>query len=59
MFMRDELAVMRALNEMAKKGTFYAVVVTPENEVRGSLTLNVLQGPKPQGKPIFLVQFEP
>lgn len=47
-FIRDEAGILRALNDVARRGTFYAVIISHQSELHGSLTLNILQGPTPQ-----------
>lgn len=37
------------LDNIAKKGLLYAVIITSQHEVHGSLTLTILYGRNPQG----------
>ena len=37
------------LDNIAKKGLLYAVIITSQHEVHGSLTLTILHGRNPQG----------
>ena len=41
------------LDNIAKKGLLYAVIITSQHEVHGSLTLTILYGRNPQGMDVL------
>ncbi|KAK8782048.1 hypothetical protein V5799_016613 [Amblyomma americanum] len=49
LFLKDEALLSRALEDLTQRGTLFAVVVTDQHEVHGSVTVNILYG-VPQGE---------
>uniref|UniRef100_A0A1E1XA81 Putative nuclear receptor coactivator 5 strongylocentrotus purpuratus n=1 Tax=Amblyomma aureolatum TaxID=187763 RepID=A0A1E1XA81_9ACAR len=44
LFLKDEALLSRALEDLTQRGTLFAVVVTDQHEVHGSVTVNILYG---------------
>lgn len=49
LFLKDEALLSRALEDLTLRGTLFAVVVTDQHELHGSVTVNILYG-VPQGE---------
>lgn len=49
LFPNEDVPIGRVLANIASRGCLYAILITPQNEEHGSLTLNILYG-SPQGK---------
>lgn len=49
LFLKDEALLSRALEDLTQRGTLFAVVVTNQHELHGSVTVNILYG-VPQGE---------
>jgi len=43
-FLTDEKNLIPAIEDIGRRGTMYAITVSPQHEVHRSLTLNILQG---------------
>jgi len=43
-FLTDEKNLLPAIEDIGRRGTMYAITVSPQHEVHRSLTLNILQG---------------
>ncbi|KAM7284767.1 hypothetical protein ISCGN_001861 [Ixodes scapularis] len=44
LFLKDEALLSRALEDLTLRGTLFAVVVTDQHELHGSVTVNILYG---------------
>ncbi|XP_075740918.1 nuclear receptor coactivator 5 isoform X3 [Rhipicephalus microplus] len=44
LFLKDQALLSRALEDLTQRGTLFAVVVTDQHEVHGSVTVNILYG---------------
>ncbi|CAN7939106.1 unnamed protein product [Ixodes hexagonus] len=44
LFLKDEALLSRALEDLTQRGTLFAVVVTDQHELHGSVTVNILYG---------------
>ncbi|EEC17223.1 conserved hypothetical protein [Ixodes scapularis] len=52
LFLKDEALLSRALEDLTLRGTLFAVVVTDQHELHGSVTVNILYGvPQEEEKP--------
>ncbi|KAG8191447.1 hypothetical protein JTE90_020699 [Oedothorax gibbosus] len=48
LFLKDEALLTQTIDDIARRGSLYAMVINPQNETHGSVTLNILHG-TPQG----------
>lgn len=44
LFPNDDVPIGKVLSNIASRGSYYAILITPENEERNSITVNVLYG---------------
>lgn len=44
LFLKDEALLVQTIDDIARRGSLYAMVISPQNEVHGSVTLNILYG---------------
>lgn len=44
LFPNDDVPIGKVLSNIASRGSYYAILITPENEERNSITVNVLAG---------------
>ncbi|XP_058066290.1 nuclear receptor coactivator 5 [Anopheles bellator] len=44
LFPNNDVPIMKVLTNIASRGSFYAILITPENQERNSITVNVLYG---------------
>ncbi|XP_055624584.1 nuclear receptor coactivator 5 [Toxorhynchites rutilus septentrionalis] len=44
LFPNDDVPIGKVLSNIASRGSYYAILITPENEERHSITVNVLYG---------------
>lgn len=49
LFLKDEALLTQTIDDIARRGSLYAMVISPQNETHGSVTVNILHG-NPQGK---------
>lgn len=48
LFLKDEALLTQTIDDIARRGSLYAMVISPQNETHGSVTVNILHG-TPQG----------
>ncbi|XP_054723101.1 nuclear receptor coactivator 5-like [Uloborus diversus] len=44
LFLKDEALLTQTIDDIARKGSLYAMVISPQNETHGSVTVNILHG---------------
>lgn len=49
LFLKDEALLTQTVDDIARRGSLYAMVISPQNETHRSVTVNILHG-TPQGK---------
>lgn len=52
----EDRTIPQAVEDMTRRGTLFAVVITSQNEVHSSVTLNILHG-QPQGELAYCCHF--
>lgn len=48
-FLKDEALLSPTIHDLGRRGTLFAMVINPQNETRGSVTVNILHG-IPEGR---------
>ncbi|XP_055950280.1 nuclear receptor coactivator 5-like isoform X2 [Argiope bruennichi] len=44
LFLKDEALLTQTIDDIARRGSLYAMVISPQNETHGSVTVNILHG---------------
>ncbi|KAF8773701.1 Nuclear receptor coactivator 5 like protein [Argiope bruennichi] len=57
LFLKDEALLTQTIDDIARRGSLYAMVISPQNETHGSVTVNILHG-TPQADDIDVAQKE-